>query len=156
MSHRPLFDIRIVSPEPEAQPEGWPALRGELRLGEAREGFRAPLGPWTAADYERQWRAAATRLLAGEPAGFWTVPWQFWWVAWPEGEHVVFQEHFLAPERLVALGHVTTPAAGAGPHEMIGPRESHTEEGECVSEWQVPLSAVRAWLAGQPAAPANS
>ena len=151
-----MFDIRIVSPEPEMQPEGWPGLRGELRLGRDREGFRAPLGPWTAADYERQWRAAAARLLAGEPAGFWTVPWQFWWVAWPEGEEIVFHEEFLLPERLEAHGYVATPPVGAVPHEMIGPRESHTEEGQSVSEWRVPLRAVRTWLAGQPASPANT
>jgi len=141
-----MFDIRLVSRTPERQEEGWDAVWGEIRLGEFRERFRAPLDPWTPADYERQWRAAAERLLGGQPSAFWTIPWQFWWVMWPEGDEAVMHEELLLPDRIKAGGYTAEPAAGTAPYELIGPRESLTDDGEPVSEWRVALTAVRVWL----------
>ena len=149
-----MFDIRFVSRTPEPQEEGWDAVWGEIRLGNYAEGFRSPLGPWAPADYEHQWREAAARLLAGRPAAFWTVPWQFWWVMWPEGGEAVVHEEILLADRVAAGGYTTEPPAGYAPYELIGPRESRTEDGEPISEWRVPLAAVRAWLIG--AAPASA
>lgn len=141
-----MFDIRLVTRAPELQDGGCETIRGEIRLGDYREGFRAPLGPWTPGDYERQWRQAAERLLAGQPAAFWTVPWQFWWVAWPEEDAVAVQEHLLTADRLGAYACGPVPGPGTAPYELIGSRESQTEDGVSVSEWRVPLTSVCAWL----------
>ena len=143
-----MFDIRFISRTPEPQEEGWDALWGEIRLGDHLEGFRAPLDPWTAADYERHWREAAARLVGGQPAAFWTVPWQSWWVVWPEGGEAVVHEELLLADRIEAGGYTAEPPAGYAPYELIGPRESGSEEGESVSDWRVPLAAIRAWHAG--------
>lgn len=141
-----MFDIHFVSSVPEQQEEGWDALRGEIRLGDYHEDFLAPLGPWAPTDYERQRREAAARLLAGRPAAFWTVPWQFWWVLWPESGEAIVHEELVLAERIEAGGYVVAPPAGYAPYELIGARVSHSEDGEPVSEWRVPLVAVRRWL----------
>lgn len=151
-----MFDIRFVSRTSEPQEEGWDAVRGETRLGDHVEGFRSPLDPWTPADYVRQWREAAARLVAGQPAAFWTVPWQFWWVMWPEGGGAVVHEELLIGDRIEAGGYTTEPPAGYAPYDLIEPRESHTEDGEPISEWRVPLAAVRTWLAALAPASAHA
>ena len=166
-----MFTIEFVAPE-ELSQDGW-YRRGEIILGTEREGFRAPLGYWTATDYAVQWRQAAARLL-GPPAcaGFFTQvvdptarrgsraraprppagfaeaakPAYFWWVGWREGEEVVFQEQLLIPGQTAPRRF--TPA---DPYWAIGSRVSTNEDGERVSEWRVALADVQAFAEEHPA-----
>ena len=66
-------------------------------LGGHSEEFVALLGRWERADYERHWREAAARLVAGaDRTAFFTSAFEDRWTMWRQGEEIVVQEHFLS------------------------------------------------------------
>lgn len=138
-----MFDIRFTTVAPEPQEDGWDGLWGETVLGDYRERFLAPLGPWRREDYERQWIEAAGLLLgANARAGFFTVAFQFWWEMWREGERVFVHEALLTADRLEGVTDGTR-----APYQVIGKRLTETEDGEQISEWELSAAEVRDFLA---------
>jgi hypothetical protein len=99
-----VFDIGFLDAEPEAQEEGWLALRGRLVLGAYEEEFLAALEPWGRAEYERHWIEAARRIIDGQHdhTGFFTSAFQFFWVMWREGEDLLVHEKLLVEQTLLA------------------------------------------------------
>ena len=141
-----MFAIAFLSREPEIQEEGWPALWGQITLGEYVERFLAPVDEWTPEQYQRQWWKAAERLLGGESAAFVTAPWQSWWAMWPEGENAIVQEHLLTPGRVAQLALGPALLAGGAHHQLVATRETCSDEGDRISEWQVRIDDVQQWL----------
>ena len=136
-----MFDIAFSTDEPELQDEGWYGLWGRTTLGSHSERFLAPLGHWHRADYERQWIEAAQRLLeTSDRTGFFTDAFRFWWTMWREGERVYVHEELLG-ERLAGITDLS-----AVPYHLIEDRVTHTEVGEQVSEWELALSDLRAFV----------
>lgn len=140
-----MFDIAFMTDTPERQDEdgeGWDGLRGRITLGAYTEGFIAPLGYWSRADYERQWVEAAGRILGQAARGaFCTDPFRFWWTMWRKGEAILVHEEFLTPER---LAQVTDYAAV--PYHLIEDSPKHSEDGELISEWQIKVADVRGFV----------
>ena len=141
-----MFDIAFVGTEPELQDEGWYGLWGQLTIGDYRESFLASLSLWSRADYERQWVEAATRLVRGkERSAFFTSAFQFWWTMWSDGVTVRVHEELFTGERLEPLG--SSPNTSVTPYHLIDSYQSMTEDGEPISEWQLALDDIHAYLA---------
>ena len=141
-----MFEIRFLDRELEEDERGT-FRRGEIIFGAWREEFLAPVGDWSESDYERAWLGAAERLINGSdrvafvhhmahPA----ASHHFIWQAWCEAERVYFQERILLADELLE------PFLLAEPDAVVEARERFTEDGERVSEWQVDLAAIRAFV----------
>ena len=140
-----MFDIAFTSDTPEPQDDdgvGWDRLRGRTTLGAYAEEFLAPLGLWQRAEYERQWIEAARRVLGpAARAAFFTTAFQFWWAMWREDEIIYMHEEFLTPERLARVTDY-----GAAPYHLLEDRRTHSEDGAPISEWQISVADVRAFV----------
>jgi hypothetical protein len=138
-----VFDIEFIAEEPELQEEGWWGLWGRTTLGDYSERFLAPLDRWQRGDYERQWIEAAERLLhESDRTGFSTQAGRFWWTMWRQGERVYVHEELLTPERLATL-----TAFDGAPYALIEDRATRTEDGAPISEWELTVADVQAFVA---------
>jgi hypothetical protein len=136
------FDIAFVASEPELDEEGILRLRGRIVLDAYAETFFAPILLWSRERIEQQWHEAACRVLGTEAAGaFFTVPFQFWWVAWRIDDTIFLQERLLLADALERL----TDSSRA-PYELIAPRCTHSDEGERISEWSVSTEAMARFI----------
>lgn len=139
-----MFDITFIQSKTESLREflgpGAVGLRGRIVLGGYSEEFVALIGPWKRADYERHWRQAASRLVAGaDRTAFFTSAFEFRWTMWRQGDRVIAQEHFLSVP---------------GFPEPFDPDDlyAHIRDLPCdptertASEWTLEISAVRDFL----------
>ena len=143
-----MFDIAFIDDTPEYREAGRHGLWGRVTCGAFQERFVAPVECWTRADYERQWLEAARRLLGGaDRTGFFTEPYRFWWTVWREGERVFVHQEYLVPGRYAG------PYDGRTPYEIIGERQTPSEDGGRISEWEVALRDIRDFVARRDASP---
>jgi hypothetical protein len=128
---------------------------GRIRINGHVERFPMDVGFWSPDDYRRSWWESCARLDAapgdiasclvastGDPAKA-----SFIWT-WPL--HRIGNTVFVQ-NNLVFLDELETPLDLTRPWLATGPRQTHTEDGQPISEWSVPLSAVRKFLKTQPA-----
>lgn len=141
----PVFDITLLG-----QPEGegdrlfnW----GRLTLGRFTEEFQAPLVDWAPGDYTAHWIEAATRLAKGAPVAVFLThmlhpqaAYHLGWPAWRDGDRVFVQERLFLREQLKGPFDPEYPEVHAGERQRI------SQEGEPVSEWQVRMHDVLAFL----------
>lgn len=140
-----MFDIELLG-QPEGHGDGlfsW----GRLRLGRLQEEFQAPLYEWAPGDYAAHWLESAQRLLRGAPVVVFlthmTRPdaaYHLGWPAWLEGERVYLQERLFLSEQLNGAFDPEYPEVHAGP------RQERSVEGRRISQWEVALSDVAAFV----------
>ena len=140
-----MFDIAFILNEPPYLDEdGRQGLWGRIVLGDFSERFVAPTRWWSRVEYERQWVDGANRLLAGaRESAFVEQAGRTWWIAWRESESVFVQQRLLvademAPARLAVVSEL--------PYELVGDRETHSEDGSPISQWLVGVDDVRAFV----------
>ncbi len=121
--------------------DGAEFYEGTIVLGEYRERFLAAAFLWGPSRYEEQWQAAASALAHGaQRAAFITsfvhpdASSNVIWPAWREGETVFVQNRLLFRDQLAAVMDPDRVAA------LVGERRTTNEDGEVLSEWQVPLA----------------
>jgi hypothetical protein len=140
-----VFDIELLG-RPEGEGDAlfnW----GRLTLGHFREEFQAPLFEWAPGDYAAHWLETARRLVQGAPVAVFLThmlrpdaPYHLGWPAWREGDRIYVQERLFLREQ---LGDTFDPEH---PEVHAGPRQRISVEGEPISEWQVTLADVAAFL----------
>jgi len=124
-------------------------LVGRIVLGEFSETFNLPIDYWQLTDYYRQWRNALVAFIDGQsPVCLVTamrnpVSASFidTWAVYTEKSSVVLQNQIILCDQL------DSDFLDRGTYEFVEPRETETEDGDPISEWQVPLSSVRQFLA---------
>ena len=128
--------------------EGTPFRRLQLTLQDALEVEHADLTCWSAKDYEAQWLAELTRIVASQHKGalitsmhdpahasnVWT------WTMWKKDDQVLFQNRILF---LLESNQTFDPVRIS---EYIGEYKSHGEDGHPISEWTVPITAIRDFI----------
>lgn len=122
---------------------------GRIVLGEFSERFNLPVDYWRLTDYYRQWRNALVAFIDGQsPVCLVTAmrdpalgTFIDTWVMYAENSSVVLQN------QIIPCGQLDSDYLDRGTYEFVQPRETETEDGEPISEWQIPLSAVRQFLA---------
>ena len=140
-----MFDIELIG-QPEGEGERlfcW----GRITLGHFREEFQAPLYDWAPGDYAAHWLESAARLVAGAPVAVFLThmvhpdaAYHLGWPAWRDDDRVVVQERLFLREHLNGAFDPENPEVHAGPRQELSP------EGERISEWQVGLRDVAAFL----------
>ncbi|KJH72403.1 hypothetical protein [Aliterella atlantica] len=125
-----------------------PAIRGRITLGDFSEEFVAPLVFWTVDDYQKQWREAAERIVAGEARSCFAASIRespddgaiFIWTAYKLADTVHFQHKLLLPETVKGTFEPLNIYA------QVDERQTKTEDGFQISEWQVTVKDVAYWL----------
>jgi hypothetical protein len=140
-----VFDIELIG-GPEGEGErlfNW----GRITLGHFREEFQAPLYDWASGDYAAHWLESARRLMAGAPVAVFLThmerpdaAYHLGWPAWREGDQVVVQERLFLREHLNGAFDPEYPEVHAGPRQELSP------EGERISQWQVGLRDLAAFV----------
>jgi hypothetical protein len=140
-----VFDIELIG-RPEGEGErlfNW----GCLTLGHFREEFQAPLYDWAPGDYTAHWMESAERLLAGAPVAVFLThmmgpdaAYYVGWPAWREGDRIWVQERLFLREQLNGTFDPENPEVHAGPRHEISP------EGQRISQWQVELHDLAAFV----------
>jgi CdiI N-terminal domain len=140
-----VFDIELIGP-PEGEGErlfNW----GRITLGHFREEFQAPLYEWAPGDYVAQWLESAERLVAGAPVVVFVThmmrpdaEYHLGWPAWREGDRIFVQERLFLPEQLGG------PFDLVHPETHAGPRQERSPEGERISQWQVRVEDLAAFV----------
>ena len=133
-----MFSIDI---DPDrVQIDGAEFYEGTIVLGEHRERFLAAALLWSPSRYEQQWHVAAGALVSGaQRAAFITsfvhpdASSNVIWPAWRERDTVFVQNRLLFRDPLAAVVDPDRVAA------LVGERRTTNEDGEVLSEWQVPL-----------------
>jgi len=140
-----MFDIAFIPDAPiYTSEDGWSGQWGRVQLGDFIERFIAPLGRWDQSDYKRQWIDGAQRLIDGERrSAFMVEAGRLWWTAWRDGSKIYIQQQLLIDED---LSPACTARAANLPYDLIGTRESHSEDGEMLSEWLISLDDLREFM----------
>jgi len=137
-----MFDIRILEDSP-------PTGRGEITLGEFKEGFQVVLEYWNADEYRGQW-LGALQLVTSNPGARaalitsltdpQTANFLFWWPIYREAEELVFQNQVLIFEDL------DEPFKLRNYTDFISRYERFNDDGDEISEWRVSVDDVRSFL----------
>ena len=141
-----MFNIEFIR-EPQIE-FGELAARGRISLGDFSEEFVSPVVFWTVDDYRMQWCEAAERLLNGYEMSCFVAAMRespldgplFLWPAYKEGEAVHFQYQLLLPEL------VTGSFDAMNPYAQVSERQTLSDDGEPISEWQVSIGDISRFL----------
>jgi hypothetical protein len=124
--------------------EGDLVASGNLIIGEFFESFHASLSYWNRLDYLSQWRSGLERLLAGENRSV-IISSMYnprnanfinWWKMYLLGDTVYIQNQILF------LDELTAPFNENDIYSSIPERETETEDGDKISEWQINRNAI--------------
>ena len=140
-----MFDIAFVPDEaPHINEDGWRGFWAAVVFGTFRERFVAPVGVWQRADYEKQWLSAAQRLVDGHSeSAFVAEAGRLWWTAWVEGTDIFIQQRLLVDE---AMAPAWVATVANMPYHLVGPRETHSDSGDILSQWAVTLEDLRFFI----------
>jgi hypothetical protein len=138
-----VFNIYLTN-ETVPESDGW-AVYGKIEINGFAETFVASLVSWTRDDYESQWRRACRRLLEGANESVLIASYvdpsvsEFctWWPLYREGEIVHVQN------QLLLYSNLSFPFNVSEPWHSLGKRESVTDDGEEISEWDTTLDQIQ-------------
>ncbi|MEO7086494.1 MAG: hypothetical protein ABI442_18840 [Gemmatimonadaceae bacterium] len=142
------FSIELLPGEIVDPDTGSQSQYGEITLGSFQERFIALVGYWSAQRYASHWRDALMRVVEGEatsclitslhdPADSHLL---FWWPLYRIGDVVQVQNSILLFEQLSA------PFDPDNPFRFVPARTTVSEEGQPISEWEVPVSDIKTFL----------
>lgn len=143
------FHITFLDEQEPGSTLGNTGQYGRITLDEFEEDFIALIGYWSPRDYVLQWRRAITRLVEERrPSCLITslhdpgvADVLSWWLLYPSADQVSIQEARLQ------LRQLARPFESRDPYASIPPRITVSEEGDAVSEWTLPLTDFRDFLA---------
>jgi hypothetical protein len=126
--------------------------RGARGLGDFAESFHASLAYWSPRDYRRSWREAIVRLMDGTtPSAFVTsmedpevANFIRWWPMFLVDREVRIHEHLLFLDQLAA------PLDATNLFASVPAYSSHSDEGEPISEWRLPVESLASFMASSP------
>lgn len=141
------FDISVNVNEKAFRSYGEQCLRGRITIGEFSETLHIPIEVWGIENYFKQWKEALVAFSSGAPHSYLVTGMRDlavsgfieMWVLYRECDNVVFQN------QIISCDYENT-FTGANFNDFIEPREQFTDEGEKVSEWILPCSAISEFL----------
>jgi hypothetical protein len=128
---------------------GWSFAVGRVFLGPVHAPFDASLDHWQPLDYERQWRAAASRVVDGPGAALFPTSYRgpgashhaVWW-AQRDGDRVGFRLDDVSGKRLEAYLHTAEAIRMPNRWPMLPARSE--------AQWTVSVSDIREFLVHGP------
>ena len=140
-----MFDLELLG-RPEGEGDRL-FIWGRITLGHFRDEFQVPLYDWAPGDYAAQWLEAGERLVEGAAAVVFlthmvhpTAPYHMGWPAWRDGDRILVQERLFLAEQLGG------PFDVEHPETHLGPRQEVSDEGLRISQWNVTLGDVAAFV----------
>ncbi len=137
------FNIEVISKKPETI-NNIKAYRGQITIGDLKETFYMALDMWTVDEYKQQWREAIERIkthsfscFVVKFAGPIENPWIALWVLYKENNTVFVQNHCLFYEIFQERSKGLPPFDANTCYLYVTPRETITESGNKISEWNV-------------------
>lgn len=142
------FSIQFPPDATEETDENQRFMAGRKTLGDFREEFLAHLDYWTPKQYEAQWRDAVLGIVSGKSVDALITDMHdlrtaHHLVSWPmyrEGDRVFVQN------RLLFLNDLGRPQQLEDLIPRIGNRRTINDEGAQISEWDVGVSDLLAFL----------
>ena len=142
------FSIELLSDRPDHWEDGRCAYDGRIVLGDFAEMFSADGTFWNADDYRRHWSNAIGGILDRNPKSALITgiadPRQssflWWWPLYREGNVVHVQHGLLLFEQL------TKPFNPDDPESSVPDRVIRDDEGFRLSEWNVSIADLSAYL----------
>jgi hypothetical protein len=140
--------VEIAFTEDHGMDEGIPFRGLRLTLQNYTEEEAADLTFWSTKDHENQWLTELNHLMASRDKGALIIsipdpanPFRVWtWTMWKKDDHVLFQNRLLF---MLEGSRTFNPACVS---EYIGEYQSHDEDGDRISEWTVPIAAIRNFI----------
>ncbi len=139
-----VFRIAIDESKRPKMVCGEKCLRGLIQIGEFTEQFDVPIGTWAVSDYRHQWQEGLDRFLSGtmpacvvtgmrDPSRGTLIN---TWALYVDHGKAVLQNQILLCKT------IRQRFNGHNFYDFIEPRETHTEDGEPISEWVVSRSSI--------------
>lgn len=138
------FSIRILNEPVEAVYDErchW----CQIDINKFSERFQAPLTVWDVERYKQQWEDAIARILAAEAKNYFVTglrdPWSSNLISlfalYREGDEVFIQNQIILcegnEEKIAKMNFL----------DLVAERETHTEDGEEISEWKISIDELR-------------
>jgi len=138
-----MFSISIEESAPTSSSEQ-PSVYGRIVATGLNERFLLPVHYWGPEEYSAQWLAAIDELLSGANRAVLVTSicppddpdFGMCWVLYREGKTVYVQNCLLFPEQLSKL------ADRSELTELVGPRQTVSEDGEQISEWRTTVADI--------------
>jgi hypothetical protein len=132
--------------------EGTPFRGLRLTFQDESEGDCADLTSWSAKDYEAQWLAELIRIVTSQDKGALIISMHdpahafqiMTWTMWKKNGQILFQN------RLLFMLEANQSFDPFRVSDYIEEYESHTEDGDRISEWSVPIAAIRNFISETP------
>jgi hypothetical protein len=146
-----VFRIEIDDSRRPAVAYGEKCLPGTIWISGHSESIQMPVDFWSVADYKRQWREGIGRILADTVTSCLVTgmrdPEQGVlidvWPLYTDPDHagvVVIQS------RTLLCSKIRMQFTGLNFHDLIGPREFMTPDGDPIPEWVVPCGSLADFL----------
>jgi hypothetical protein len=115
-----------------------------IQIGDFSESMKVDLSFWSREEYEKQWSEGLCRIAGGADSSCLVTSlclpkaanFIMWWVLYRLDQVVAVQNEILFTEE---LNEVFDPSC---PYKYIRPRETLTEEGNKISEWQIGFGEI--------------
>lgn len=126
-----------------------PSAIGVIRAGTLEENFVSTLYEWNKEDYEAHWVRSLRHLLAGADRAV-LITWYInsklsfnlqWWALYRDDAGVVHIQNHLPSYSNFDQEFLVDDAS-----RFLHDRITVSEEGKCVSEWDVPLADIEAFV----------
>lgn len=120
-------------------------LKGEITIGNFKETFYSSLSYWKTEDYHRQWIEGLNRIIHVSQSCLVTNIFDpniaqrlEWWILYKENETVFIQNELFAASVYKSFIGIDRPFTPDTCYNFITPRQTHTEDGDKISEWSIP------------------
>jgi len=121
---------------------------GTIQIGDFKENFEIDLSFWSLDQYVDHWKQSLARLIEGEtksclltslsdPA---EANFFYWWPMYREGNKIFVQNGVLF------LDEAKDSFTPENPYQSIPERETISEDGELISEWEISVNTLRDYL----------
>lgn len=131
-----------------AESYGIPCCIGEITIGDFKETFEMPLEFWTMDDYQTQWKNGIAHIktheqscLVAEIQDPQKNPRASLWVLYKDNNTVHIQNHLLFGKRFAKMLK-QQPFILENCYTFITPRETSSNEGIEISEWNINLDEI--------------
>ena len=143
-----MFSIKFLDNSFNEEPFGEKACCGVITINAFQEQFVSPTTYWSQEDYERQWITAISQILGGANSSCLITSMYdpklaefiLWWPLYREGNIIFIQNHILF------MNEISGEFDPWNLQPFIPPHETYTEEGECISEWEVTIEDLESFI----------
>ncbi len=125
---------------------------GYIQIGDFHENFEMNTSFWNPKEYVNHWGKAISRLLCNEEKSCLITSLSnpqhanfiFWWPMYRHEDKVFIQNGVLF------LDELSEPFIPSNPYNNIPSRETISEDGEPISEWEINIDALKDYMVSIP------